>query len=158
MTQTPFQDLIGADNNCFGCGPNNPDGLRIKSRWNEADPNEAVCVWHGKPFHSAGPPEVMNGGIIATLLDCHSICTAFADAYRFEGREIGSDPLLWYVTASISIQYLRPTPLGSPVTVRASVVDRRERRTTVAATLESGGEACARAEVVAARLRQHWST
>ena len=136
-------------NHCWGCGILNDHGLRIKSRW-EGD--EAVCHWQPDDRYSAGPKDILNGGIIATLLDCHSLGAALADAYRREGREIGSEPRIRYVTASLKVEYLRPTPLSRPVTLRARVAERAERRTTVACSLYSGEDECARAEVVGARV------
>ena len=148
-----FQDGL-SDNYCWGCGNLNDDGLHIESRW-EGD--ESVCVWQAPDRYAAGPRHVLNGGIIATILDCHSICTAIADAYREEGREIGSDPDIWYVTGSINVKYLRPTPLSSPVTLRARIVEKGERRTTVACSLYSDEAECARSELVAVRVdAQAW--
>jgi len=145
-----FQDLFKR-NHCWGCGTLNDHGLRIKSRW-EGD--EAVCNWQPDERHSAGPKDILNGGIIATLLDCHSLGTALADAYRMDGREIGTEPRMRYVTASLKVEYLRPTPLSRPVTLKARVTERGERRTTVVCSLYSGEDECARSEVVGARVRK----
>ncbi len=86
--RVPFQDRM-ENNYCWGCGRLNDKGLQIKSRW---DGEEGVCTWRPQEFHAAGPRDVLSGGIIASIIDCHSVCTAVADAYRFEGRHIGSDP------------------------------------------------------------------
>jgi acyl-coenzyme A thioesterase PaaI-like protein len=104
----------------------------------------------------AGPTHVLYGGIIASLFDCHCICTAIADAYRTGGRPIGSEPHLWAVTASLKVDYLAPTPLGQPVELRARVVEAKGRRRVVACTLRSGGRDCARAEVVAVEVPAGW--
>ena len=87
-----FQDQMH-DNFCWGCGADNPDGLHLKSHW---EGNVAVAQWRPHREHAAGPRHVLNGGIIATLLDCHGVCIAIADAYAREHREIASDPDLWY--------------------------------------------------------------
>src|SRR5215471_20575260 len=84
-----IQDDIGIDNLCYGCGPENPEGLKIKSYW---DGDETVCTFMPRPSFMAGPRHVLNGGIIATVIDCHCICTAVAAVYKSEGRPIGSDP------------------------------------------------------------------
>jgi acyl-coenzyme A thioesterase PaaI-like protein len=152
MGAVAFQDLM-VHNQCWGCGPNNEHGLRVKSRWSD-DGEESVCRWAAEPYLCAGSPEVLNGGVIAALLDCHAVCTAAADAYRLAGREIGTEPRLGYVTASINVQYRRPTPIAEPVTVWARVVERSGRRTTLACRLESQGRECVRAEVVAVRPLQ----
>ena len=114
-----FQDGLN-DNHCWGCGTLNDAGLHIESRW---EGEEAVCVWQPPEIYAAGPRHVLNGGIIATILDCHSICTAIADAYRGEGREMGTDPDIWYVTGSLKVTYLKPTPIDQPVTLQARVTE-----------------------------------
>jgi acyl-CoA thioesterase FadM len=84
------------------------------------------------------------------------VITAIADVYRSEDREIGSSPDVWCVTGSMSISYRRPAAIDTPVTLRASVMTRDGRRTTVACTLSSKGEECARGEVVAVRVPESW--
>jgi len=140
-------------NYCWGCGIANPDGLHIKSAW---DGEEAVCVWQPAPQHMAGPRRVLNGGLIATVIDCHSICTAVAAAYRAEGRPIGSDPLIWYVTGSLQVSYRKPAPLDRPLEVRAHIVEAKDRKAVVAATVRAGGEECATGQVVAIRVAPEW--
>jgi len=149
-----FQDLLH-DNFCWGCGADNPDGLQLKSHWDD-DGTVAVAVWQPHAEHAAGPRHVLNGGIIATLLDCHGVCIAIADAYSREGRAIGSDPDLWYATASISVDYLRPTPLESPVSMRGWVVAVDDRATTVECELDADGKVRARAAVRAVRVPDVW--
>ena len=147
-----FQEQI-PDNFCYGCGPGNPVGLRIRSIWAG---NEALCVFQPAPYHSAGPRHILNGGIIATLIDCHAVCTAIAHAYRAERRAIGSVPAIWYATASLAVHYLRPTPIDRLVTVRARVVETRLRRTTLACALSADDVECVRADVVAVRVPATW--
>jgi acyl-coenzyme A thioesterase PaaI-like protein len=147
-----IQDLV-PHNNCWGCGPENEAGLRIKSYLQGED---TVCTWQPGPPFFAGPEHVLNGGIIAAIIDCHSICCAIADHYRREQREIGSAPDIWCVTASISIGYVRPVPIDQPVTLHATVKERGARSSTVACTLSSNGTECAHAEVVAVRVPHQW--
>jgi len=147
-----FQDLM-TDNFCWGCGAENTDGLQLKSRW---DGDVAVAQWQPHPEHAAGPRHVLNGGIIATLLDCHGVCIAIADAYAREGREIGGDPALWYATASMGVDYLRPTPLETPVSLRGWVVGVDDRLTTVECELDADGKIRARATVRAVRVPDTW--
>ena len=77
---------------------------RIKNKifW---DGNETVCIFTPQAHHAAMPPDVMNGGTISALIDCHCVCSSIADAYRYEDREIGEGELIWYATASLSIQF-----------------------------------------------------
>jgi acyl-coenzyme A thioesterase PaaI-like protein len=148
-----FQDQFGVENRCYVCGPENPEGLQIKSYWHG---DEAVCIYQPRPAFMAGPRHVLNGGVIATLIDCHSACTAIAALYKAEGRPIGSDPIIWCVTASMQVDYLRPTPIAAPVTLRARVESTEGKRTTVACSLSSGGIETARGRVVAVRVPPSW--
>lgn len=150
MTQDrrAFQDQMPS-NHCWGCGPSNKDGLQIKSYWAE-DGEEGICTWQPAPYHLAGPKHILNGGIISTLIDCHSICTAIAAAYKAEGRDIGDD--IWYVTGSLQVRYLLPTPVDQPVTLRARITETTEKKSIVACSLYSNGQETARAEVVAIKV------
>jgi acyl-coenzyme A thioesterase PaaI-like protein len=148
-----IQDAI-PNNHCWGCGTLNPRGLGIKS-YLEGD--AAVCRFEPSPDHMAGPTHVVNGGIIAAVIDCHAICTAIADAYRAAARELGSEPLLWCVTASLKIDYLAPTPIFAPMEVRARVRETRGRKRIVECTVTSGGRECARAEVLAVEVSPAWT-
>ena len=141
------------DNHCFGCGTLNPDGLHIHSRWNS---DESVCVWTPHAHHMAGPTHILNGGIIATVIDCHTVCTAIADAYRRDGRTVGEAPQLWYATGRIELRYLRPTPIAAPLTLQARIVETGERKTVLTCTLTSEDELRAEADVVAVRVPPEW--
>ena len=147
-----FQDQMN-DNYCWGCGADNPHGLQLKSHW---DGDTAVAEWRPSPVHAAGPRHILNGGIIATLLDCHGICTAIAARYRVEKREIGSLPDLWCATASMTVEYLRPAPLEAPVLMTAQIVGAEDRVTTVQCELESDGKPRARASVRAVQVPDSW--
>lgn len=106
------------------------------------------------------PHDIVNGGIIAAVIDCHSVCTAIADAYRRAGRYAGDGkrPLLWYATASLHINYLKPTRLSVPFSVRAKVVNVDRRRTTLTAELVSDdGTLTCIGEVVAAQVPDRWA-
>jgi len=83
MTLKPFQDYYPDQlAHCYGCGRLNEHGLQIKSFW---DGEESVCVFQPQPYHTAIPGYVY-GGLIASLIDCHSTGTASAAAYRAQGR------------------------------------------------------------------------
>ncbi len=140
-------------NHCWGCGAANPEGLHVKSHWAG---DESVCTWQPGGHHSAGPRGVLNGGIIASIVDCHSICTAIADAYNDEGRDIGTDPVIWYATGSLQVRYKRPAPIVGPVSLRARITEKTERKTVLSCSVVSGGEECAVGEVVAVRVPPEW--
>lgn len=133
---------------CYGCGRLNENGLQIKSYW---DGDETVCTFTPKPYHTAVPGYVY-GGLIASLIDCHSTGTATAAVYRAQGRAWDSEPPLRFVTASLHVDYLRPTPIEGPLELRSQVKEIKGRKVVVATTLAANGEICARGEVVAVQI------
>jgi acyl-coenzyme A thioesterase PaaI-like protein len=126
------QDTYAPRNQCFGCGPANEQGLRIKSY---VDGNELVCDWMPSPHHLAFPG-VVNGGIVGALLDCHSNWTAAL--YIMKQR--GEDVLPPTVTSDFHVTLKRPTPLDATLHLRARVVESGEDRATVEATIEANGK------------------
>ena len=120
---------------CFGCGPANPKGLRIRS---VPEGDEVVAEWTPEPHHEAFPG-MLNGGIIGALLDCHANWTA---AWHLMGSSGAERPPVT-VTADYAVKLRRPTPSGGPVRLRAHVVESTDDRAVVEATLESGGVTCA---------------
>jgi len=149
MTQKAFQDYYPDHlSHCYGCGRLNKHGLQIKSYW---DGEEAVCIFHPKPYHTAIPGYVY-GGLIASIIDCHSTGTAAAAAYRAEGRTMDTDPPLRFFTGSLHVDYLRPTPLDGPLELRARVKEVKGRKVVVAVTLSAQGKVRARGEVVAIQM------
>ena len=149
MQEAAFQDQ-GSVHHCHGCGADNPRGLRIKSYW---DGDEAVATWTAAPHHCGGTPEILNGGIIASLIDCHGLNLAIAQAYRAEGRPIGSAPRIGYVTASMNISYLKPAPIAEPVELRARIVKIDGRKAWVNCTLSAAGVLRASGEVLGIRVQ-----
>jgi acyl-coenzyme A thioesterase PaaI-like protein len=149
---TPIQDQVH-DNWCWGCGSENPDGLHLKSYW---DGELAFASFLPDPKFAAGPRHVLNGGLIATLLDCHGVCTALARTYGDEGRPIGSHPDIWRATTSMTVQYLRPTPIGEEVEMLGRVSDVGEKVFTVECTLSAAGKVRARATVASALVPEEW--
>jgi acyl-coenzyme A thioesterase PaaI-like protein len=144
-----FQDYYPDDvSHCFGCGRLNEKGHQIKSYW---DGDETVAVFTPEPYHTAIPGYVY-GGLIASLIDCHGTGTAAAAGYRAEGREMSSEPPLRYVTASLHVDYLRPTPMGVPLEVRGRVEEISGKKVVVSETLSANGEVCAKGRVVAVRM------
>lgn len=149
MPDKAFQDFYPDDvSYCFGCGRLNADGHQIKSHW---DGDEAVCTFTPKPYHMAIPGYVY-GGLIASLIDCHSTGTASAAAYKAAGRPMGSEPAFRFVTASLHVDYLRPTPLGVPLELRGTVKEIKGRKVIVTATVAAEGTVCAKGEVVTVEM------
>ena len=151
MTERAFQDQ-GSVDHCYGCGADNESGLRIKSYW---DGDEAVATWEPRPHHCGGRKDIVNGGVIATLIDCHSLNLAIADAYRRERRPIGSAPRIGYVTGQLSISYRKPTPIKEALQLRARITKVDGRKVWVACTLSAAGEVCATGEVLGIRVERN---
>jgi acyl-coenzyme A thioesterase PaaI-like protein len=133
---------------CYGCGRNNPKGLRIETRWEGA---EGVCRFTPEPHHTAFPG-VVYGGLIASLIDCHSMGTAIAAAYRADGRDPGTEPEITYVTGCLQVRYVRPTPAGVELLLRSRVTELHEKKATVVTSVYANGVECATGEVVAVRV------
>ena len=134
MDGPSLQERYAPDNACFGCGPANPQGLHVRSF---VDGDECVAEWTPQPHHEAYPG-MLNGGIIGTLLDCHS---NWAAAWHLM-QKTGAETPPCCVTADYSVKLMRPTPTDAPVTLRARVVESSGDRAVVEATLESGGKVC----------------
>src|SRR6185295_11173280 len=97
-------------------------------------------------------PGFTYGGLLASLVDCHAMATAAAAAEQAAGRKIGDGPTPRYVTASLKVEYLKPTPLGIELELRSHVLERSDRKAIVAVTITSEGTVTARGEVVAVRM------
>jgi len=134
MTQS-LQDRYAPTNRCFGCGPANDKGLRVKS---VVQGDEVIADWTPEPHHEAFTG-MLNGGIIGTLLDCHSNWTA---AWHLMNKGDASVPPST-VTAEFHVKLRRPTPSTRPVRLSAKVVDSTGERATIDATLSSNGVVCA---------------
>jgi uncharacterized protein (TIGR00369 family) len=149
MLEKSFQDYYADDvSHCYGCGRLNEEGLHIRSFW---DGEESVARLTPKPYHTAGSGFVY-GGFLASLIDCHGTGTAAAAAYRHEGRAMDTEPNLRFVTASLKVDYLRPTPIGVELEARGKVKSVGERKVVVAIEVTAAGTVCARGEVVAVRI------
>ena len=144
MNEKAIQDYYPEQySHCYGCGRLNMHGLHIKSYW---DGNETVCHFQPESYHLAMPGYVY-GGLIASLIDCHGTGTAAAAKYKAEKREPGSEPALRFVTATLHVDYLAPTPIDAELELRGRIKEAGERKMIVAVTLSANGQACARGEV-----------
>jgi acyl-coenzyme A thioesterase PaaI-like protein len=149
-----FQDVFSGDlSHCFGCGCNNEQGLQIKSYWAD-NGEETLCTWQAQPYHTAAWPNVLSGGVIASLIDCHSLCSAMMFAYRDAGRAWEDEPPAIYITASLQVSYLKPTPMAQPVTLRARVKETKGRKMILTCSLWAQDQECARGEVVAVQYQE----
>lgn len=142
-----FQDYMPG-NVCFGCGRLNPDGLQISSFWQE---ETALCVWMPQEKYH-GWSNLLNGGILATLIDCHCMCTAMAAALKAEGRDLGSEPHYRFATGTINVRYHKPTYVDQPVLLQATVREIKSRKVTLFCQSWSADALTAEAEVIAIRV------
>ena len=133
---------------CFGCGRLNEHGHQLKTVW---EGSETVSRFRPKPEHTAIPGYVY-GGLIASLLDCHGTGGAAAAALRREGRDIGEGEAPRFVTASLQVDFLKPTPLGPVLEVRGRVLEVSDRKVVLEETLSAEGVVTARGRVVAVRM------
>jgi acyl-coenzyme A thioesterase PaaI-like protein len=133
-----LQDTFAPTGRCFGCGPTNERGLRIKSfAIDESSEAHVICDWHPEPHHEAFE-NVLNGGIIGTVLDCHMNWATIHHLMRKQGLD-HAPPC---VTAEFTVALKRPTPIG-PVHVDAHVVSATDDRATIEATMTAGGKVTA---------------
>jgi acyl-coenzyme A thioesterase PaaI-like protein len=130
-----LQEQYAPTSRCFGCGPANKRGLHVASH---VVGDAVVASWRAEPHHQAFEG-VLNGGIVGTLLDCHSNWTAAWHLMQVRGatRPPGC------VTADYSIRLVRPTPTDQPLDLRAHVVETSGDRVTVEASLEADGRVTA---------------
>jgi len=131
-----LQDRYAPADRCFGCGPANEKGLRIKSY--PAEDGVVVCDWTPAPHHLAFEG-ILNGGICGALLDCHS---NWAAAYHFLKRSGAVAPPTT-VTADFHVKLKRPTPMGVPLHLTARVVESTDDRAVVEAAIEAAGQVTA---------------
>ncbi len=146
MTPAAIQDLYPDDfAHCFGCGRHNAHGHRLKSF---VDGEEVIARFTPRAEHTALLGFVY-GGLIASLIDCHAMATAAAGAERAAGRTIGESPAPRFVTAALDVSFMKPTPIGGELELRARVADRNERKAVVDVTLSADGVVTARGRVIA---------
>ena len=131
-----LQETYAPNNACFGCGPANEQGLRIRSF---PDGDRVVCEWTPQPHHEAFPG-VLNGGIIGSLLDCHSNWTAIWHLMQL--RKLAEAPAM--VTMEYSVKLRRPTPTDGLLRLVAWATETDGDVVTVESELHAGGKLCDR--------------
>jgi len=145
MNKPAIQDLYPEDySNCYGCGRNNTSGLHLKTYW---DGEESVCHYTPDSHYSGGVPGFLYGGMMASLMDCHGAGTAAAAKAQESG-----DPIARFVTASLKVDYLKPTPLGVELEIRGKVVEIKGRKVTVDLRLLANEILCATGTVIMVQI------
>lgn len=149
MSKIAFQDAYPDDfSHCYGCGKNNPHGHQLKSYW---DGEETVATFTPNGEHTALPGFVY-GGLLASLIDCHGTGSASAAAYKAEGRPLGSEPALRFVTGNLNVDFLAPTPLGVPLQLRGTIREVKEKKVIVDITIYANDKACVKGSVIAVKM------
>ena len=150
-----FQDYYPENlAHCYGCGAKNDHGHRIKTFW---DGDETVTRFTPEPFHTA-VPGFTYGGLLASLIDCHSTGTAAAAMYRQEGRDMDTLPAFRFVTGSLHVDYLKPTPISETLEIRGRVKEIKGRKVVIECTVYAAGVATARGEVVAIQMPENFGS
>ncbi|GAA4440285.1 PaaI family thioesterase [Actinokineospora soli] len=150
---TSIQELLYPDLPCFGCGHGNPDGLKLRSY--PADDGSVTATFLPWPQHDNGLG-FLNGGIVCTILDCHSAAAVMLEADRRGWKPLG-DAALSYVTAGLDVRYLRPSPLREAVELRAVIREASESEMTVDVSLWWDGKPRAEAAALWKRWRPRTS-
>lgn len=154
MQNKAVQDYYPDDvAHCYGCGRLNKHGHQIKSFW---DGDETVAHFTPKEYHTAIPGFVY-GGLIASLIDCHGTGTAALAAYRAENREPDTLPAFRFVTASLQVDYLKPTLLGVELELRGKILEIKGRKVITEITVAANGEITVRGKVVAVQMPESFS-
>lgn len=146
-----LQDICMPNGTCYGCGSANSDGLHIKSFWSE-DGQFVVASFEPQARFSSGFKDALYGGLIASLIDCHSNWTAMAFGYKAEGREPGTQPLITSVTGSLGVKYLKPTPMDQTIHLKAWVEGEVGRKTRVLCELGTGDTVTAIGDSIFVRI------
>jgi acyl-coenzyme A thioesterase PaaI-like protein len=151
-TLKAFQDYYpGELAHCYGCGSNNEHGHQLKSYWNG---ESTIARFTPRSYHTAIPGYVY-GGLIASLIDCHGTGTAAAAVAKAQGRELDSQPPIRFVTASLKVDYLVPTPLGIELVLHGEVIEIGERKVIVEVKLKADDISCAKGTVIAVKMPEH---
>src|SRR5258705_4814135 len=150
MNNSPaVQDFYPDDfSHCRGCGRLNAQGHQFKTR---RDGDETVTFYTPAP-HEMSVPGFVYGGLIAALIDCHAMATASAAALEAAGHEIGNAASPRFVTASLKVDFLKPTPIGVVLEARGRIRERTDRKAMVEITVTVEGVVTARGDVVAVAM------
>ncbi|MDX2369682.1 MAG: PaaI family thioesterase [Colwellia sp.] len=154
MNNEAFQDLYPEElSHCYGCGKNNHDGHQLKSYWQNIDKNDllastTIARYTPSDVFTALPGFVY-GGMTASLIDCHGTGSASAMAYLSQDREMGSSPILRFVTGALNVSFLAPTPQGVELELIGRFSEVKDRKITVDITLSANGVICSKGQVIA---------
>ncbi len=155
MKQKAIQDYYPDDlSYCYGCGKLNEKGHQLKSYW---EGEETVAHFTPQPYHIAIPGYVY-GGLIASLIDCHGTGTAALASYKNENRDYDSMPAFRFVTASLQVDYLKPTPLGVELELKGKIIELKGRKVISEIIVKANDEITAKGRVVAVQMPENMTS
>ncbi len=147
-----FQDLYPDDySHCYGCGRLNELGMQIKSYW---DGEESVCRVNPDEKYTGGMKGILYGGLIASLIDCHGAATAAAAKAKEQEIELKQGAMPRFVTASLKVDYLAPSPVGKEVELKGRVKSIDGRKVVIEMDLFVEGKICAKGEGLFIQVRE----
>lgn len=153
-----FQDYYPDDfAHCYGCGRLNAQGLQLKTRWEDEAAGVTITRFAPRAEHMAVPGFVY-GGLLASLIDCSGTGSAAGAAYRAAGRRPGEGAPFRFVTGSLKVSYLKPTPLGPELVIRCRVAELKGRKVVLSAELSAEGVVCVTGEVVAVQIPDNFGS
>lgn len=149
MATKAFQDYYPDHlSHCYGCGKLNEHGYRIKTVW---DGDETLTTFKPQHYHTAVPGFVY-GGLLASLIDCHATGSAAAAMYKKEGRSMDTEPSYRFLTGSIFVKYLKPTPIDCTLQIRGRILYIDGKKVTIDVDVIAKGEITVKGEVVAIQV------
>lgn len=153
MSQKAFQEYYTEEfSHCYGCGTKNELGHQLKTYW---DGDETISRFTPKPEHTALPGYAY-GGLIASLIDCHSTGSGSAALYKQLKETDKNETYPRCVTASLKVDYLKPTPLKCTLEIRGNIKEIKGRKVIVSTNLIANGEICAKGEVIVIQVPDDW--
>jgi acyl-coenzyme A thioesterase PaaI-like protein len=153
MGNKAFQDYYPDHlSHCYGCGKLNEHGYQIKTIW---DGDETLTTFTPKPYHTAVPGFVY-GGLLASLIDCHATGSAAGAMYRNEKREMDSEPSFRFLTGSLNVKYLKPTPIDCTLQIRGKIRSIEGKKVTVDVNVIANGIITVTGEVIAIQVPEKY--
>ncbi len=152
-----IQDTYGEKyQHCWGCGPQNKDGLHIKS-YPYNDGHECICHVTPPDMYTGGVPDNLFGGMIAVIFDCHGTASAAWFNHNAKGLILDKDTVIErFITARLEIDFKKPVPMNTEVTVTSKLVELTDKKAIVTMDMEAGGELRAAARMVAVKVKDRF--
>lgn len=133
---------------CYGCGRHNEQGHHVRTYW---DGTTGIATFTPEDYHTAFPG-IVYGGLLASLIDCHAMATATASAHDQTGIALGSEDTITHVTGNLNVNYLKPTPMGVELTLKATIKEITDRKAIVDCVVIADDVETVSATIVAVRV------